>query len=354
MLETLHGFPSLSIVIIGAFLVFFLLNHRDHTSNLWMAGFILSLSLHFLNVFLLTRTNIPHFGLVFGWLYGPLTMHVILSHSKEIPPKSLLHFLPALLLLIWILVMDAMRSRTPVYELEILRVIVFLHLITYIIISARLTRALKKKALQTRSHIAEGKIFLVQGILRAVCVFFFFALLESYVSPFLGEEFYQGLILCIAVLVLLGLLGIIYQGLENPFVFKALSSQEHYISAEAQQQYSRSKLTPEEGQTYLKQLLAFMDQEKPYRHFQLSIDELANMSNIPPRYLSQIINEQLKKNFFDFINSYRIEAAKVLLMNPEKRISEVMYDVGFSSRSSFNTHFKKYTGMTPSQYRKSL
>lgn len=319
-----------------------------------MAGLILSLSIHFLNLFLLQSVNIPHFGLVFGLLYGPFSLMLILSHSKEIPWKALLHFLPAVLLLLWILWMKNIRPITPAYELEILRAAVFLHLMGYLIFSAKYSRELKKIAIQTRSQISEGKISLIQGIIRAVCVFFFFALLESYLSPSQGEGFYQVLILCISLLVLLGLLGIIYQGLENPFVFKALSSQEYEISEEVQKQYSSSNLTTDESEKYLNVLLVYMDEEKPYRNFQLSLDELANKSHIPPRYLSQIINEQLKKNFFDFINSYRIKAAKELLKNPEKRISEVMYDVGFSSRSSFNTHFKKYTGQTPTQYRKSL
>lgn len=354
MLENLYGLLNLCIVILGGFLVFFLLNHRDHKSNLWMAGLILSLSLHFLNLFLLQQVNIPHFGLVFGLLYGPFTLLLILSHSQKTAFKSLLHFLPALILLLWILWMNNRRSITPSYELEILRAGVFIHLMSYLILSAKFSRELKKMAIQTRSQIAEGKILLIQRIIRAVCVFFLFALLESYISPVQGERFYQLIILCISTLVLLGLLGIIYQGLENPFVFKALSIQEHEISEEAQKQYSSSTLTPDDSQKYLTILLSYMEKEKPYRNFQLSIDELANKSQIPPRHLSQIINEQLKKNFFDFINSYRVEAAKNLLKNPEKRISEVMYDVGFSSRSSFNTHFKKYTGQTPSQYRKSL
>ena len=66
---------------------------------------------------------------------------------------------------------------------------------------------------------------------------------------------------------------------------------------------------------------------------------------------------ELGKSFFDLINSYRIEEAKKMIKEPEDEkmtISEVMYKVGFNSKSSFNTAFKKYTGLTPSEYKSQI
>ena len=74
-----------------------------------------------------------------------------------------------------------------------------------------------------------------------------------------------------------------------------------------------------------------------------------NRLAIPARY-----REILQQNFFDFINRYRIEEATRLLTNPEDKkitILEVLYKVGFNSKSSFNTLFKKYTGITPTEFR---
>ena len=68
-----------------------------------------------------------------------------------------------------------------------------------------------------------------------------------------------------------------------------------------------------------------------------------------------MINETVGQNFFDFVNRYRIEEAKKLLANPaDKKITvlEVLYEVGFNSKSSFNTLFKKHTGLTPSEFKK--
>ena len=76
--------------------------------------------------------------------------------------------------------------------------------------------------------------------------------------------------------------------------------------------------------------------------------------NIAPRSLSNIINRHFKRNFFEFINEYRIEEAKSLLSNPDntsKSIIDIMDASGFNSKATFNTFFKKLVGETPSQYR---
>ena len=70
-----------------------------------------------------------------------------------------------------------------------------------------------------------------------------------------------------------------------------------------------------------------------------------------------MINHKLNKHFFDLINEYRIEKAMQILQNPKEShltILEILYAVGFNSKSSFNTAFKNYTGLTPTEYRKRL
>lgn len=121
------------------------------------------------------------------------------------------------------------------------------------------------------------------------------------------------------------------------------------------QKYAGSTLTNAEKEQIKLQLLAYMQKEKPFLEPQLTIEELADMLKIKSKTLSQVINECLNQNFFDFINRYRIEEAKRLLTNPaDKKITvlEVLYEVGFNSKSSFNTLFKKYTGLTPSEFKK--
>ena len=69
-------------------------------------------------------------------------------------------------------------------------------------------------------------------------------------------------------------------------------------------------------------------------------------------YLSHVINASFNQNFRDFINSYRIEESKSRLVQDDMNILNIAYEVGFNSKSAFNTAFKKFTGMTPKEYRK--
>jgi YesN/AraC family two-component response regulator len=97
-----------------------------------------------------------------------------------------------------------------------------------------------------------------------------------------------------------------------------------------------------------------MDKEKPYLNPTLTLKELSTELSIPSRYLSQIINEHMQSNFYDYISKYRIEEAKKLLsdLSCDKTVLEILYEVGFNSKSSFNTAFKKFTGITPSRFKK--
>lgn len=118
--------------------------------------------------------------------------------------------------------------------------------------------------------------------------------------------------------------------------------------------YKHSQLNNDDKEKYSKQLFAYIKDYKPYLDPELTLAKLSKLLSIPSRHLSQIINEQTEKNFYDFINYYRIEESKILLkekLRNEKYISEILFTVGFNSRSSFNTAFKKYTGYTPSDYR---
>ena len=99
-----------------------------------------------------------------------------------------------------------------------------------------------------------------------------------------------------------------------------------------------------------------MNNEKPYLDSDLTLQKLAKAVSISHHHLSQTINEQLNQSFIDFINAYRIEAAKRMLVDPAKKhysILAVSEEVGFNSKSAFNTAFKKHAHTTPSEFRNS-
>jgi AraC-like DNA-binding protein len=113
---------------------------------------------------------------------------------------------------------------------------------------------------------------------------------------------------------------------------------------------------PSEDKELIQRLKHHMETQEPYLDASLSIYQLARQVNIPMRELSLLINYKLNKHFFDFVNEYRVKRAMEILRNPQHSkmtVLEILYEVGFNSKSSFNTVFKKYTGKTPTQYRKS-
>lgn len=100
-----------------------------------------------------------------------------------------------------------------------------------------------------------------------------------------------------------------------------------------------------------------MTEEKPFLNSSLTIQDVSREIKIPVRELSLLINHQLGQHFYDFVNAYRIESAMDILKDTTKNkvtILEILYEVGFNSKSSFNTAFKKHTGNTPTYYRKAL
>jgi AraC-like DNA-binding protein len=121
--------------------------------------------------------------------------------------------------------------------------------------------------------------------------------------------------------------------------------------------YERSSLTPEDAAHHKTRLLELMDREKPFLDPEINLPKLAQALDIPVAHLSRVINELLGQNFYEFINHYRLEAAKRRLAMPEpggEKLITVALECGFNSVATFNRVFKELTGRTPSDYRKNL
>ena len=152
----------------------------------------------------------------------------------------------------------------------------------------------------------------------------------------------------LAIIVALVIYYIGYKGLYQPEIFTGTDESEPVVK------YEKSTLDNEKATEYKEKLLTFMTSEKPYLDSLLTIKDLGQKITIPSYHLSQIINENFRQNFFDFINSYRIEEAKRQLHDPKNNhisIQGIAFEVGFNSKSAFNNAFKKYTDMTPSEFR---
>ncbi len=116
--------------------------------------------------------------------------------------------------------------------------------------------------------------------------------------------------------------------------------------------YEKSLLYGIDTELLSERLNELMTEKYMYRDFDVTLEKLSAILLIKPHQLSQMLNERLKTNFWQYINSFRIEEAKKLLVNnPEQSIISICYCVGFGSKSTFNDIFKKFTGENPSLYR---
>lgn len=100
-----------------------------------------------------------------------------------------------------------------------------------------------------------------------------------------------------------------------------------------------------------------MTEKKPFLNPELSLSTLAKDLKIPRGQLSQLINDGIGENFYDFINKYRIDEVKKLMADPEMahyNLLGLAFEAGFKSKSTFNLIFKRFTGLTPTEYRKNI
>ncbi len=121
--------------------------------------------------------------------------------------------------------------------------------------------------------------------------------------------------------------------------------------------YQKSSLSDEASEEIYSRLKEIMQNEKCYKDPEIRLTQLANYLNVNPNYLSQVINSKENKNFYDFINEYRVQEFKDSLTVPANKnytLLALAMECGFNSKTSFNRNFKKVTGIAPTEYASGL
>ena len=159
--------------------------------------------------------------------------------------------------------------------------------------------------------------------------------------------------------------GLGYMGLRQPAIFTLQTDnpQQDPMGQEAtddfkglveRRKYEGSALDGNAARVLLNDLETLMLAERPYLEPDLTLSSLAARLGLPANYLSQVINQQAGRNFYDYVNTYRVQAAKDALGDPARRHASVLsiaMDAGFNSKSAFYSTFKAHTGVTPTQFR---
>jgi AraC-like DNA-binding protein len=100
-----------------------------------------------------------------------------------------------------------------------------------------------------------------------------------------------------------------------------------------------------------------MEKDKVFVNAEMKLQDVAQMVDLTPHQLSQLINERSGSSFSDFLNRYRVEEFKIRIVQPESdhlTLIGLALEIGFNSKTSFNNTFKRFTGLTPSEYKKTI
>ena len=117
--------------------------------------------------------------------------------------------------------------------------------------------------------------------------------------------------------------------------------------------YEHSNLSDDVKKRIETKVMAYFENEKAYLNPELNMELLAQTLRIPKHQITEVLNTNIGKNFFQFVNTFRVDAVKKMLLDPKNKFSieAIGYECGFSSKSSFYTVFKSITGVTPVEFK---
>lgn len=349
----------------GVLLALALLTSGNKTTNRLLAALTLTISIVVSGAVLLTSNYVfvyPHLSRIhqpFVFLAAPLLflyIRELTSREKKFEKRDFLHFIPFAACLIYLLpyYLKSRPEKINILSLEYIQesfgqwyyvrsALFITQALVYLILIVLIISRYSRQAGERTSARDQAILFEVRFFVIASAVLWVGAILR-YLTNLNGTN----LLVPLGASLLIYAMGYLKMRRPEP----ETSSKE----GPPVRKYEKSTLTPERSDRYLAKLLNLMASEKPYTDGELTIQKLAQRLSIPPHHLSQTINERLGQTFSDFINSYRVEEAKKKLMDPalsHLSVLGIAEEVGFNSKSSFNSVFKKHTNMTPSEFRNS-
>lgn len=367
------GFMILSAIILfggvqGLLLVLALhrLNDANQAANRILSSFVLLISLVlFSRLVYVDGVEIwkqyPHLFLLPDipmFLYGPLFYFYIrrLMGAEEWKGWRLwLHFVPAALHF-GILGFYLFESRAEylqrlmagnLIELPYIVWASLAHIAVYLSLGYFLYRKnLKQEARQQQFSFGRGYLNAFFFLAAACWLSWFYAILSKIFAALPEVSFFSYNLAWVALSFTSFLLA--YFAMSRPEVFK---------KDPAKSRYEGSLLTAQQLGLLEKRLAGLMANARPYLDPQLSRQQLAEQMGLPPKDLSRLVNERFNQNFSDFVNSYRVAEFQRLAGLPENQhltLLAMAFEAGFNSKTTFNTAFKKRTGMTPAEYKQRL
>ena len=288
---------------------------------------------------------IPTFPLIGPFLY----LYIKSISIKDFPfrIKQLLHLVPFILVLVTDLINRKNFPLSPdnpkhyiTYCVEIS--VVLIQFLIYIIISFSFAQKQIKRGITEKFPKENANPYWIRNIVLIISILWLiYALycIQTYARLYLATRVIEALYYSLFS----------YWILYNELRDQKITTVNNFIT-----RYRSSGLTTEDAGRYKSMILESMSKNELYKDHNITLGKFAKSLSLTTHVVSQVINEQLSCNFNDFINSYRVEEAKKMLRDNDMKnitVASIAYDCGFNTLSAFNTAFKKFTGLTPSQFR---
>lgn len=287
----------------------------------------------------------------------------------KLKPAHLIHIIPFLLANFILMPrfysvdlatkINFLSKGSSMMEVQFNHILMHVQCVFYIVAAFMILRKAKKIYLENYAGASLESLNWLFQFTVALAIFFSIAMLKNIFKftdyPNISDWLKVGLIVSSLMIIFWYL----YKALNHPSLFRNIDSRLKLVSDIILEDKNSSSLLvhQKEHSATLLALKQYMVNEKPFLNASLTIQEISKAIEIPVRELSVLINHHLDQHFYDFVNNYRIAYAMDMLKDPSKdkvTILEILYEAGFNSKSSFNTAFKKHTGYTPTEFRKSL
>jgi len=329
-------------LILGIYFIFF--TSKKYLSYYFLGALLLVLSIRIgKSVAYFFDYNLPkvylQIGLTACFFIGPFLYFFIKSETSQIRklPKSWIRQLAFWLFVIVLVGAVYPYQRFPPLWGKYIIPLIYLQWGVYIAFSVFLLIPLLKKMVRKESlKPFEKWVLTVCGGVLILFTSYVWAILNITKGSYITASLYFSFIIYIVVFTLL------YRKKTND------------LSSFSIQKYADKKLNPEEAQLIIGKLKRVMTEKELFKNPNLKVNDLAREINVSGHQLSQLLNDNIEKNFTLFVNEYRInEACKILLANTNLTIDAIGDEVGFNSKSTFFAAFKKIKGLTPGVYQQS-
>ncbi len=302
----------------------------------------------------------------FFLLYGPLLyfyVRRVVYIDLRWRAKDLLHLMPYMLYCIYLLYSFAVLDQDEQQEITqkianaslpawiyLVGISVYIYTMTYLWLAYRTVNTYSSIIKNRFSSLEKINLNWLRFIIHSFAAITIIAMIHN-VIPVLGNfVFLYATLVLLLIFTFFFINRVLVKALNQPEIFAGIELKE------AREKYTGSNLTEGEIEEHHLTLLSILETDKLYLDADLTMKDLSEKMQVSTKVISQVINQRSGKSFFDFINTYRCEEAKKLMMSsdPKVTILEILYEAGFNSKSSFNKEFKKLTGSTPTEYKKSL